>query len=121
MPRLRFGFAHVVNNDYTHWEMYAVGGSSNPTILSQGNRFIAPPNPASKEVTKREYADESVWKSWNWRSEEDLLLNGAIFVQSVGPITRLDQNTVITAKQGSFVSRLTRSAGSLDCSMNRPF
>ncbi|CAI0549362.1 unnamed protein product [Linum tenue] len=120
MPRLRFGFAHVVNNDYTHWEMYAVGGSSNPTILSQGNRFIAPPNAASKEVTKREYTDQSVWKSWNWRSEEDLLLNGAVFVQSGGPITRLDQKTVIAAKQGSFVSRLTRSAGSLDCSVNRP-
>ncbi|KAB8101181.1 hypothetical protein EE612_031889, partial [Oryza sativa] len=36
-----FGF-HVVNNDYTHWLMYAIGGNMNPTIISQGNRFIAP-------------------------------------------------------------------------------
>ena len=50
MPRVRWGFVHVVNNDYTHWIMYAIGGSQHPTIISQGNRFIAPPNLAAKEV-----------------------------------------------------------------------
>jgi len=40
----------VVNNDYTHWEMYAIGGSANPTINSQGNRFVAPDDRFSKEV-----------------------------------------------------------------------
>nr|QNI23761.1 AP2/ERF transcription factor [Camptotheca acuminata] len=35
MPRCRWGFVHVVNNDYTHWLMYAIGGSSHPTIISQ--------------------------------------------------------------------------------------
>ena len=44
MPRIRWGFVHVVNNDYTHWELYAIGGSQSPTILSHGNRFIAPPH-----------------------------------------------------------------------------
>lgn len=52
MPRCRWGFFHVVNNDYTHWLMYAIGGSSHPTIVSQGNRFVAPPNPNAKEVFK---------------------------------------------------------------------
>lgn len=50
MPRCRWGFFHVVNNDYTQWIMYAIGGSQHPTILSQGNRFIAPQNPNAKEV-----------------------------------------------------------------------
>jgi pectate lyase len=50
MPRCRWGFFHVVNNDYTHWMMYAIGGSHNPTIVSQGNRFIAPNNTFAKEV-----------------------------------------------------------------------
>ena len=50
MPRARFGLVHVVNNDYTHWEMYAIGGNMNPTIISQGNRFIAPPKENSKQV-----------------------------------------------------------------------
>ena len=50
MPRCRYGFVHVVNNDYTHWEMYAIGGSKHPTIISEGNRFIAPDNTNAKEV-----------------------------------------------------------------------
>lgn len=40
----------MVNNDYTHWEMYAIGGSAEPTINSQGNRYLAPTNPFAKEV-----------------------------------------------------------------------
>lgn len=39
-----------MNNDYTHWEMYAIGGSASPTIYSQGNRFLAPNNRVKKEV-----------------------------------------------------------------------
>ena len=50
MPRCRHGHFHVVNNDYTHWEMYAIGGSADPTINSQGNRYLAPANPFAKEV-----------------------------------------------------------------------
>lgn len=49
LPRCRFGYFHVVNNDYTHWKMYAVGGSSHPTIISQGNRYIAD-HPFAKQV-----------------------------------------------------------------------
>lgn len=30
--------------------MYAIGGSSDPTINSQGNRYVAPKNPFAKEV-----------------------------------------------------------------------
>lgn len=55
MPRCRFGFFHVVNNDYTHWEMYAIGGSNNATIISQGNRYIAPPEPRCKEVKQHTF------------------------------------------------------------------
>ena len=50
MPRCRWGFFHVLNNDYTHWLMYAVGGSEHPTIISQGNRYTAPSNANAKEV-----------------------------------------------------------------------
>ncbi|KAG0449507.1 hypothetical protein HPP92_027266 [Vanilla planifolia] len=64
MPRCRNGYFHVVNNDYTHWEMYAIGGSADPTINSQGNRYLAPTNPFAKEVTKRVNTDQSLWKSW---------------------------------------------------------
>lgn len=39
---MRFGYCHVVNNDYpSGWGMYAIGGSEDPTFLSEGNRFVA--------------------------------------------------------------------------------
>ncbi|KAG7017718.1 putative pectate lyase P59 [Cucurbita argyrosperma subsp. argyrosperma] len=122
MPRCRWGFFHVVNNDYTHWLMYAIGGSQHPTIISQGNRFIAPPNPAAKQITNRNYATESVWKTWTWRSEGDLLMNGAYFVESGDPskqrpYSRFD---MIKARPGTFVRRLTRFSGSLNCYVGRP-
>ncbi|XP_010242445.1 PREDICTED: pectate lyase [Nelumbo nucifera] len=117
MPRCRWGFFHVVNNDYTHWLMYAIGGSSNPTIISQGNRFIAPPTEAAKQVTNRNYAPESVWKHWTWRSEGDLMMNGAYFIQSGKPIKK--KRDMITAKKGTFVKRLVRFSGALNCKVGK--
>ncbi|KAM7251825.1 hypothetical protein ACFE04_023708 [Oxalis oulophora] len=121
MPRCRYGFIHVVNNDYTHWLMYAIGGSSNPTIISQGNRFIAPPNLAAKEITKREYVAESEWKNWIWKSEGDLMMNGAFFVESGAANSRsFSRLDMIKYKPGTFVTRLTRFAGALGCHPGKP-
>ncbi|XP_022740354.1 pectate lyase-like [Durio zibethinus] len=118
MPRCRWGFFHVVNNDYTHWKMYAIGGSMHPTIISQGNRFIAPDDPKAKEITNRNYAPESEWKKWVWRSEGDLFMNGAFFRTS-GPRSHPHLNfnklQMIKFKPATFVRRLTRFAGALDC------
>ncbi|XP_061338814.1 probable pectate lyase 3 [Gastrolobium bilobum] len=122
MPRCRYGFVHVVNNDYTHWEMYAIGGSKHPTIISEGNRFIAPNNIHAKEITKRDYAPEEEWSKWQWRSINDLYMNGAFFRQAgqeLGsrPFSRLD---MMTAKPASYVVRLTRYAGSRKCVVGKP-
>ncbi|XP_073060351.1 probable pectate lyase P59 [Primulina eburnea] len=119
MPRCRWGYFHVVNNDYTHWNMYAIGGSQHPTIISQGNRFIAPPeNPYAKEVTKRDYAPESVWKQWTWRSEGDLFLRGAFFVQSGDPnwsSKHPEKFDKISAAPATLVAEMTKFAGWLNC------
>lgn len=122
MPRCRWGFFHVVNNDYTHWLMYAIGGSQHPTIISQGNRFIAPPNENAKQVTKRDYAEESEWKKWQWKSEGDLMMNGAFFVESGGHFNkkRFTRHEMIKYKPGTFVTRLTRNAGTLVCRIGKP-
>ncbi|CAM8968361.1 unnamed protein product [Rhodiola kirilowii] len=121
MPRCRWGFIHVVNNDYTHWQMYAIGGSMHPTIISQGNRFIAPHNAAAKEVTKRDYATQDTWKHWTWRSEGDLMMNGAFFVPSGSPLQkRYGRHDMIKAKPGTYASRLTRFAGALNCRTRKP-
>ncbi|KAL3344648.1 hypothetical protein AABB24_023876 [Solanum stoloniferum] len=118
MPRCRWGYIHVVNNDYTHWNMYAIGGSKNPTIISQGNRFIAPPDIFKKQITKREYSPESVWMQWTWRSEGDLFMNGAYFVQAGDPDwSKKHQNLYdgIAAAPADQVTWMTRFAGALNC------
>ncbi|KAK7271741.1 hypothetical protein RJT34_27887 [Clitoria ternatea] len=121
MPRCRYGFVHVLNNDYTHWMMYAIGGSSGPTILSQGNRFNAPNNNAAKEITHRDYASPSVWKNWRWQSEMDLFMNGATFTASGSPIKlAYKKGLVMKPRDGTHVSRLTRNAGALGCFVGRP-
>ncbi|XP_047327891.1 probable pectate lyase 8 [Impatiens glandulifera] len=116
MPRCRHGYFHVVNNDYTHWKMYAIGGSAQPTINSQGNRFLAPLNPNAKEVTKRIDHDKHVWKKWNWRSEGDLLLNGAFFTPSgAGAAASYARASSLGAKSSSLISTLTSQSGALLC------
>ncbi|XP_058103415.1 putative pectate lyase 2 [Magnolia sinica] len=119
MPRVRFGYAHVANNRYDEWEMYAIGGSANPTILSEGNYFDASNNRSSKEVTKRE---SSGWKNWKWRSSMDMFLNGAYFIQSgwgsAAPGYSSSQS--FTAAQGSMAPTLTADAGTLQCWATRP-
>ncbi|GLU17135.1 hypothetical protein SLE2022_335290 [Rubroshorea leprosula] len=122
MPRCRWGFIHIVNNDYTHWLMYAIGGSSHPTILSQGNRFIAPPNLAAKEVTKRDYATPQQWASWPWRSEGDLMLNGAFFNESGDPSTtkKFSSQYMVTPYSATQVPLLRKFSGALTCFTNKP-
>ncbi|KAL8037837.1 hypothetical protein ABFX02_11G064000 [Erythranthe guttata] len=120
MPRCRHGYFHVVNNDYTHWEMYAIGGSASPTINSQGNRFLAPDRANNKEVTKHEDAPQSKWKNWNWRSEGDLLLNGAFFTRSgAGSSSNYAKASSLSARPSSLVGTITVGAGSLGCKKGR--
>ncbi|GFP91064.1 probable pectate lyase 15, partial [Phtheirospermum japonicum] len=115
MPRCRHGYFHVVNNDYTHWEMYAIGGSANPTINSQGNRYLAPANPFAKQVTHR-VAGDNIWRHWNWRSEGDLMLNGAYFIRSGrGAAASYARASSLAAKSSSQVGTLTSQAGALRC------
>ncbi|KAL2482586.1 Pectate lyase [Forsythia ovata] len=102
--------------------MYAIGGSAAPTINSQGNRFLAPNNIFSKEVTKHEYADESEWKNWNWRSEGDLMLNGAYFRPSgAGASSSYAKASSLSARPSSLVSSITSGAGALKLNLPPTF
>lgn len=112
MPRCRRGYIHVVNNDFTEWEMYAIGGSANPTINSQGNRYIAPADPNAKEVTKRVDTDEGQWSDWNWRTDGDIMVNGAFFVPSgPGLSAQYAKASSVEPKSSSLVTQLTMNAG----------
>ncbi|XAR65156.1 Pectate lyase [Bertholletia excelsa] len=124
MPRVRRGFVHVVNNDYTHWLMYAIGGSAHPTIICQGNRFIAPPDPNAKQVTMRVMGTaEKEWRNWQWKSQGDVMQEGAYFVESGPPLLMTpfsNSKEMIKAYDGSMASTLTQFAGPLSCRKNKP-
>ncbi|CAA3029108.1 probable pectate lyase 5 isoform X1 [Olea europaea subsp. europaea] len=114
MPRCRRGYIHVVNNDITEWKMYAIGGSGNPTINSQGNRYTAPSDPSAKEVTKRCDTDEGQWSNWNWRTDGDVMVNGAFFVPSGGGFsTQYAKASSVEPKSSVLIDRLTINAGVL--------
>ncbi|VFQ60693.1 unnamed protein product [Cuscuta campestris] len=114
MPRCRQGYFEVVNNYYpSGWHEYAIGGSSNPTIKSQGNVFVAPSDGDHLEVTSREDVPESEYKGWNWVSEGDKMVGGAFFVPSGA-----DSSSSVYAKASSMVAQpaeavpdITRNAG----------
>ncbi|KAI3517205.1 hypothetical protein L1887_16417 [Cichorium endivia] len=113
MPRCRHGYFHVVNNDYTEWQLYAIGGSAAPTINSQGNRFVAMDD-AHKEVTKRMEAKDDEWKRWNWRSEGDLMVNGAIFVPSGAELeVQYAKASSVPPMSAYLINQLTMHAGVL--------
>ncbi|MCO5556377.1 hypothetical protein L7F22_009925 [Adiantum nelumboides] len=111
MPRCRFGYVHVLNNDYDGWGEYALGGSAGPTIISEGNRFRA--SSSAKQVTKRD-CSSCPWQGWRWTSDGDSFLEGAYFVQSG---TGVDAKTQIDISgPGTFKPSFTAAAGALECS-----
>ncbi|KAL1295846.1 hypothetical protein HN51_056672 [Arachis hypogaea] len=112
MPRCRLGYIHVVNNDFTQWEMYAIGGSANPTINSQGNRYTAPADPNAKEVTKRVDTNEGEWSDWNWRTDGDIMVNGAFFVPSGGGMSaQYAEASSVQPKSAVQIDHLTMYSG----------
>lgn len=112
MPRCRRGYIHVVNNDFTQWEMYAIGGSANPTINSQGNRYTAPSDEDAKEVTKRVDTDEGEWTGWNWRTDGDIMVNGAFFVPSgAGASIQYARASSVNPFSAGLINQLTMNAG----------
>ncbi|XP_010543565.1 PREDICTED: probable pectate lyase 5 [Tarenaya hassleriana] len=112
MPRCRHGYIHVANNDFTAWEMYAIGGSANPTINSQGNRYTAPYDSNAKEVTKRVDSDEREWSGWNWRTDGDMMVNGAYFVPSgEGAANEYARATSVQPRAAALIDQLTLNAG----------
>lgn len=67
-------------------------------------------------------APESESMQWNWRTEKDLLENGAIFTPSgTDPALTGEQSSLmIAAEPGEKVVELTASAGVLACSAGSP-
>jgi pectate lyase len=63
---------------------------------------------------------EGEYKNWVWKSQGDLLQNGAIFTESGGRNERkYTKEQFFKAKPGSFVTRLTRFSGTLNCRVGK--
>ncbi|KAG0504678.1 hypothetical protein M758_5G122300 [Ceratodon purpureus] len=117
LPRARYGVVHVLNNDYSDgWGLYAIGGSEDPTILSQGNHFNAA---STKEVTKR-ISDGGPtfggWQKWNWASSGDVFLGGAFFTGSGAAASSSGvyaKAFSASSRPATIVPAITKSAGPL--------
>ncbi|KAK3013163.1 hypothetical protein RJ639_007882 [Escallonia herrerae] len=121
IPRCRLGYFHIVNNVYTGWKAYAIGGSANPTINSQGNVFIASDDSTIKEVTKHVTSSvDNEWKNWNWRSDGDLMMNGAYFTAS-GQATPgiYAKASSMVARPASLLQNIMPSPGVLSCKIGQ--
>jgi len=67
-------------------------------------------------VTKHEEASEGEWRHWNWKSEGDLMLNGAYFRQSgVGAASIYARASSLSARPSHLVGSMTVGAGVLNC------
>ncbi|KNA08638.1 hypothetical protein SOVF_160850 [Spinacia oleracea] len=116
MPRVRHGYAHVANNLYLGWEIYAIGGSMNPSVKSQSNLFVAPKT-GSKEIIMS-IIDKKTGKGLsNFKSVGDVLENGASFKETGSGYVKPNYNKEekFPVESGNSVRKLTRSAGALRC------
>lgn len=68
--------------------MYAIGGSANPTINSQGNRYIAPPDPNAKEVIGDSFLNDCHVACRSKLISDNLILSN--FLKYKKPFGRLD-------------------------------
>lgn len=72
-------------------------------------------------MTKREYTPYSEYKEWVWKSQGDVMMNGAFFNESGGQNERkYDRLDFIPAKHGKYVGQLTQFAGTLNCCVGKP-
>lgn len=66
------------------------------------------------QITKRVDTAEENWRNWNWRSEGDLLVNGAFFVASgEGVEVKYEKAYSVEPKSATFIDQLTMNAGVL--------
>ncbi|KAH7529497.1 hypothetical protein FEM48_Zijuj05G0190200 [Ziziphus jujuba var. spinosa] len=113
MPRIRHGYAHVVNNLYLGWTQYAIGGSMTPSVKSEANLFIAPKS-GNKEVTWRRDSTGNK-NSWRFYSVRDVFENGASFIQTGkgGAKPHYNRQQLFKVADAKSLRSLTRSAGAL--------
>ena len=65
-----------------------------------------------EQVTKRVDTDEKDWTEWNWRTDGDILVNGAFFVPSgAGLSAQYAKASSVEPKSAGLITQLTINAG----------
>ena len=65
-------------------------------------------------MTRRLDAAETEWTAWNWRTDGDILVNGAFFVPSgAGLSTQYGKASSTEPKSVALINQLTMNAGVL--------
>lgn len=65
-------------------------------------------------MTKRVDTDEKEWNGWNWRTEGDIMVNGAFFVPSgEGLEEQYAKASSVDPKSAGLIDQLTMNAGVL--------
>lgn len=67
-----------------------------------------------EQVTKRVDINEGEWSGWNWRTDGDLMVNGAFFVPSGAGLTaQYAKASSVEPKAAALIVQLTGGAGVL--------
>lgn len=65
-------------------------------------------------MTKRVDTDEGEWSEWNWRTDGDIMVNGAFFVPSgQGLSMQYAKASSVEPKSAAIIDQLTMNAGVL--------
>ncbi|KAL0332035.1 UNVERIFIED_CONTAM: putative pectate lyase P59 [Sesamum calycinum] len=116
MPRARYGYIHVVNNDYTHWNMYMqFGAAKTPSLLAKAIdtlllQLILMPRRIGMEVLDLEIRGRYIPR-------------GAFFVQSGDPTytsKHPEKYDLIQGASAQNVAEITKFAGALGCKVGVP-
>lgn len=69
------------------------------------------------QITKHFDSSDGEWKNWNWRSEGDLMLNGAYFTPSGAGASSSTyaKASSMAARPPMLVASMTAGAGVLSC------
>lgn len=66
------------------------------------------------QVTKRVDTGEGEWRGWNWRSDGDIMVNGAYFVTSgAGVEVKYEKAYSVEPKSAVLIDQLVMHAGAL--------
>ena len=62
-------------------------------------------------MTKRVDTGEKTWESWDWRSEGDIMVNGAFFVPSGGAGASYGKAYSVDPKSAGMIDQIIMNAG----------